>query len=170
MTEPKPGPQAVTDPVQAYKRVLQEVLDRRPSGTRQRLAQALERNRSFVTQITNSSYTVPIPAPHVATIFEICHFSVSERTVFLDAYRRAHPRSLVAVSHRPRGRHVHLLLPDFGNDEKNADFDELLEHFLSGVARLTHATTEPRSGKRTATEELHEKTDQRTRGRSGREP
>jgi hypothetical protein len=170
MNEPNPGPQAVADPVQAYKRVLQEVLDRRPSGTRQRLAQALERNRSFVTQITNPSYTVPIPAPHVSTIFEICHFSSSERTAFLDAYRRAHPRSLVAVSHRPRGRQVHLLFPDFGSDEKNAAFDELLEHFLGGVARLTHAKIEPKSGRKTAMEESHEKTDQRTRDRSGREP
>jgi hypothetical protein len=170
MTEPKPDPHEVADPVQNYKRVLQEVLDRRPSGTRQRLAQALERNRSFITQIANPSYSVPIPAPHVATIFEVCHFSGSERAAFLEAYRRAHPRSLVAVSHRPRGRHVNLLLPDFGSDEKNAAFDELLEHFLGGVARLTHAKIEPKSGRKTATEESHEKADQRTRDRSGREP
>lgn len=153
MTEPEPAPDAVVDPVQAYKRVLQDVLDRRPSGTRQRLAHALERNRSFVTQISNPSYTVPIPAPHVATIFEVCHFSGAERTAFLDAYRRAHPRSLVAVSQRPRGRHVHLMLPDFGSDEKNAAFDELLEQFLNGVARLTGAGTKPKPGRKTATED-----------------
>lgn len=153
MTDPNAVPDVLSDPVQAYKRVLQEVLDRRPSGTRQRLAQALERNRSFVTQISNPSYIVPIPAPHVATIFEICHFSSVERTAFLDAYRRAHPRSLVAVSQRPRGRHVHLLLPDFGSDAKNAAFDELLDHFLSGVARLTNTRTDPKPGRKSATED-----------------
>ena len=39
--------------VAAYKRILADVLDRRPSGTRQRLAAALGKNRSFVSQITN---------------------------------------------------------------------------------------------------------------------
>jgi hypothetical protein len=136
MSEAEATSEAEASPVQTYKRLLRDVLDRRPSGTRQRLAHALERNRSFVTQITNPAYAVPIPAPHVATIFEICHFSALERAAFLDAYRRAHPRNLVALSARPRGRHAHLLLPDFGSDEKNTAFDEVLEHFLSGVARL----------------------------------
>jgi hypothetical protein len=136
MNEPGTAPDAGNDPVQAYKRVLQEVLDRRPSGTRQRLAQALDRNRSFITQIANPSYAVPIPAPHVMTIFDVCHFSAAERAAFLEAYRRAHPRSLAAVPQRPRGRHAHLLLPDFGSDEKNAAFDKLLDEFLAGVGRL----------------------------------
>lgn len=61
--------------IAAYKAILQEVLERRPSGTRQRLAQSLEKARSFVTQITNPAYPVPIPAQHLSTIFEICHFS-----------------------------------------------------------------------------------------------
>ena len=142
MSEPNYLPNEEIDSVQAYKRILQEVLDRRPSGTRQRLAQALERNRSFITQISNPSYAVPIPAPHVVAILEICHFSNLERAAFLDAYRTAHPRSLVAVLNRPRGRQGHFLLPDFGNDETNAAFDELLENFLSGVARLTVGKTE----------------------------
>lgn len=129
-----PGPGA--DPVSAYKRLLQEVLDRRPSGTRQRLADALKRNRSFVTQIANPSYAIPIPSRHVATIFEVCHFSPAERTAFLDAYHLAHPRSLVTVSSRSRSRHGHLLLPDFGNDEKNRAFDDLLENFVNGVSQL----------------------------------
>lgn len=153
MTEQEKRPEAEPHPVQAYKRILQEVLDRRPSGTRQRLAQALERNRSFITQIANPSYTVPIPAPHVAAIFEICHFSSVERAAFLDAYRRAHPRSLVAVPQRPRGRHVHLVLPDFGSAGKNASFDLLLENFLTGVARLTNDQAVPKTGRTFATEE-----------------
>ena len=35
-----------------------------PSGTRQRLAAALGKNRSFVTQITSPAYATPIPARH----------------------------------------------------------------------------------------------------------
>ena len=41
-----------------YKGILQRLLDNRPSGTRQRLAHALGKNRSFITQITNPSYGV----------------------------------------------------------------------------------------------------------------
>ena len=80
-----------------------------------------------------------MPARHVATIFEVCHFSPAERTAFMEAYHRAHPRSLVAVASKTRSRHVHLVLPDFGSDEKNRAFDELLEGFISGVSRLTSA-------------------------------
>ena len=67
-------------------------MDNRPSGTRQRLAGALGKNRSFVSQITNPAYATPIPARHIETIFEICHFSPDERQPFLDAYAAAHPR------------------------------------------------------------------------------
>ena len=122
--------------VSAYKRIFQDVLDSRPSGTRQRLADALKRNRSFITQIANPVYTIPVPARHVATIFEVCHFSAAERSAFLEAYHKAHPRSPVAVAGRTQSRHVHLVLPDFGSDGKNRAFDDLLETFITGVTRL----------------------------------
>lgn len=85
--EPKPA----DDPVAAYKSMLRDLLDRRPSGTRQKIALALGAHKSFVSQITNPSYAVPVPARHLATIFELCHFSPEERRRFLDAYRQAHP-------------------------------------------------------------------------------
>src|SRR5262245_41606321 len=88
------GIESATLPVAAYKRVLQQVLDRRPSGMRQRLAEALGKNRSFISQISNPVYPTPIPAQHVERIFEICHFSKEEKKLFLAAYRRAHPRRL----------------------------------------------------------------------------
>lgn len=136
MAEPAPSLENRLDLLAAYKRILQGVLDRRPSGTRQRLADALKRNRSFITQIANSAYAVPIPARHVATIFEVCHFSPAERAAFLEAYRRAHPRNLVPVSRRTPGRHAHLVLPDFGDEAKNRAFDQLLTSFVDGVAQL----------------------------------
>ena len=76
--------------IRAYKTVLSEVLDQRPSGTRQRLADALGKHRSFVTQITSPTYTTPIPQKHVATILSVCHFGPAERETFLAAYRLAH--------------------------------------------------------------------------------
>ena len=53
-----------------YKRLLQEVCDNRPSGTRGRLAVALGTNRSFVSQLVNPVYAMPIPAQHLQTIRE----------------------------------------------------------------------------------------------------
>ncbi len=44
-------PAASQDFIAAYKAILRDVLDRRPSGMRQRLAEALGKNRSFITQI-----------------------------------------------------------------------------------------------------------------------
>lgn len=142
MTEPTAGVISASDDVSAYKRVFQNVLDSRPSGTRQRLADALKRNRSFITQMANPGYAIPVPARHVATIFEVCHFSPAERSAFMDAYHQAHPRSLVAVTSKTRNRHVHLVLPDFGSDEKNRAFDDLLEGFISSVSRFTSAKGE----------------------------
>ena len=79
--------------VAEYKGTLRRVLENRPSGTRQRLATALGKNRSFISQITNPAYSVPIPAQHLPTIFDICHFSPEDRREFLEAYARAHPRA-----------------------------------------------------------------------------
>jgi hypothetical protein len=79
-------------PVVAYKRLLQQILDRRPSGMRQRLAEALGKNRSFITQISNPAYPTPILPQHAERIFEICHFATHEREEFLAAYYEAHPR------------------------------------------------------------------------------
>ena len=78
--------------VATYKRILRTYIDRRPSGTRQKIALTLGKHKSFVSQITNPSYASPVPAPHLNAIFEICHFSPEERKTFLGAYAAAHPR------------------------------------------------------------------------------
>src|ERR1700730_19424522 len=50
------------DLIAAYKAVLRDVLDKRPSGMRQRLAEALGKKRRFITPIANPAYQTPIPA------------------------------------------------------------------------------------------------------------
>ena len=82
---------SLANPVAAYKTLLRDMIDRRPSGTRQKIALALGKHKSFVSQIINPAYAVPVPAKHLASIFELCHFSKEERRQFLEAYRRAHP-------------------------------------------------------------------------------
>jgi len=49
-------PAGSQDLIAAYKAILRDVLDKRPSGMRQRLAEALGKNRSFITQIANPAY------------------------------------------------------------------------------------------------------------------
>ena len=63
--EARPKRDAPADAVADYKAILKAVLESRPSGMRQRLAEAIGKNRSFVSQISNPSYQVPIPARHV---------------------------------------------------------------------------------------------------------
>ena len=91
MDEPTPQLASREEAVRAYKRLLQTYLDHRPSGTRQRIAQALGKHKSFVSQITNPAYPAPMPARHLGAILEICHLSPEERSTFLAAYRAAHP-------------------------------------------------------------------------------
>ena len=129
--EPRPG----VEPVAAYKSILQAVIDNRPSGTRQRLAAALGKNRSFVSQITNPAYATPVPAQHLETIFAICHFSPAEREAFLHAYRRAHPGRLEVVQQERPLRHIVVEFPDFGDAQRNRAADELFAELAKRLAK-----------------------------------
>ena len=122
--------------VDAYKRVLQQVLDSRPSGMRQRLAEALGKNRSFISLISNPAYPTPIPVQHVERIFEICHFSPKEREKFLAAFRRAHPRRLQLQRERDTSRRVTLEVPDLGDDAANRRLDAMLAELGKKLAQV----------------------------------
>ena len=120
--------------VAEYKRIFREVLDKRPSGMRLRLAHAMGKNRSFVSQISNPTYPVPIPIQHLNTIFEVCHFPPPAKAAFLAAYARAHPRRMNRLDEIPRERTVILHLPDLGSAKRNAQLDTLMQEF---ARRLT---------------------------------
>ena len=126
--------QTPQDAVAAYKRLLAAIIDRRPSGTRQRLATALAKNRSFVSQITNPAYSTPIPASHLPQIFEVCHFSAAERQDFTRLYARAHPKKLLAE--RPARAAAAVELPDLGDEAKNRKLHGLVSAFVRDIARL----------------------------------
>jgi hypothetical protein len=113
-----------------YKGILAAVLDKRPSGTRVRLAATLGKNRSFISQIANPIYPTPIPVGHIELIFEVCHFSTEERRQFLTAYARAHPRRRVvlAEAHRLKAHVFHL--PDLGDEQRNAQMHALVSEFV----------------------------------------
>jgi hypothetical protein len=124
------------DAVGAYKAVLKRVLDARPSGTRHRLAIALGKNRSFISQIANPVYTVPIPVQHLETIFEICHFTAADRRDFLATYADAHPRRLEVVRKPAGTRKVTLTVPDLGDARRNRLLDETIAEIARRLARF----------------------------------
>jgi hypothetical protein len=121
----------------AYKTVLKRVLDNRPSGMRHRLAKALGKNRSFVSQMANPAYATPAPASHLETIFEICHFSKAERSEFLAAYGRAHPRRLPAIRLPRATRTIALVVPDLQDAHRNAIVDRMIADFARNIGLLT---------------------------------
>jgi hypothetical protein len=125
------------DAVTAYKTVLKRIIDTRPSGTRHRLAIALGKNRSFISQIANPVYAVPIPVQHLETIFEICHFTAADRRDFLAAYAEAHPRRHDLVKKAAGTRKLMLTLPDLGNARRNRLLDEAVADFARRLTRFT---------------------------------
>ena len=85
------GTSRQADLVAAYKELLRGYLEKRPSGLRKRISDVIGTNRSFVSQITNPKYSVPIPSHYVQRLISICHLSPSERAEFIAAYLEAHP-------------------------------------------------------------------------------
>ena len=136
MTEPAFEERREEGAVVAYKSIFKAVLDNRPSGMRLRLALAMGKNRSFISQISNSAYQIPIPAQHLNTIFEVCHFSPAEKAAFLEAYERAHPCRTRRHRGAPRERTVTLQLPDLGSQKRNGQLDALLHDFARRLNAL----------------------------------
>jgi hypothetical protein len=135
-TDVRPEASTSEEAVARYKTILRQIIDNRPSGTRQRLAGALGTNRSFISQITNPSYATPIPAPHIETIFEICHFSPEDRRRFHETYAEAHPRRQPTAAEGRRVRPHTIYLPDLGSEARNQEVDQLVGEFIQRLARL----------------------------------
>jgi len=124
--------------VAVYKRIFKDVLDSRPSGMRLRLASAIGKNRSFVSQISNPAYPVPIPVQHLNTIFDVCHFPPQAKATFLRAYARAHPRRIGRLTDGPHERTLTLHLPDLGSTKRNAQLDALFQEFARRLLAIMH--------------------------------
>jgi len=124
--------------VAVYKRIFKDVLDSRPSGMRLRLASAIGKNRTFVSQISNPAYPVPIPVQHLNTIFDVCHFPPQAKAAFLRAYARAHPRRIGRLTDGAHERTLTLHLPDLGSTKRNAQLDALFQEFARRLLAIMH--------------------------------
>lgn len=135
MTSPEPAAPELS-PLAEYKAILRAVIENRPSGTRQRLASAIGKNRSFISQIISPAYATPVPVQHLETIFHLCHFAPPEREAFLAAYRAAHPNRLEVVERARPLRRLVVELPDFGAPEMNARADQIVIGVARGLTAL----------------------------------
>ena len=124
------------DLIKAYKIILADIINKRPSGTRQRLADALGKHRSFISQITGAGYVTPLPEKHLSALFSVCHFTADERLEFLSAYDLAHPDKTSRAEELRNTRHISLTVKDFGDDEKNRRFDEAVAEFANRVSGI----------------------------------
>lgn len=133
----EPGAEPRTPAIARYKSLLRDCIDRRPSGLRGRLARALGKHKSFISQITNPIYDVPIPAGDLATIFEVCHLAAEERERFLALYDEAHPKR---ASRRPRapseGREVRIRLPGLADETLERELEALIRDFAARTIRI----------------------------------
>lgn len=124
--------------VAAYKALLRDLINLRPSGTRQRIAQALGTHKSFISQVTNPALRVPLPAQHVEPVFKICHFSVEERSAFLDLYRAAHPNQMVTFADLEAENQdvIRIVVPPFSNPGKRREVEDMIREFAARAIAL----------------------------------
>ncbi|MFO1049061.1 MAG: hypothetical protein U1E52_14315 [Geminicoccaceae bacterium] len=148
--------------IAGYKSLLRTFIERRPSGLRGRLALALGKHKSFVSQIANPAYAVPIPAGDLPIIFDACHLSIPEREGFLTLYRQAHPeRDRRPAAPLPSSHELRLALPEFRSPATAREVEALIRDFAARIIRMAaHAETANDDGGST-----DEKADQRRRGR-----
>ena len=66
----------------AYKILLREYLNRRPSGILKEISAAINTHRSFISQVANPNYMVPLPAQYVTKLMEVSHFTNEEQETF----------------------------------------------------------------------------------------
>jgi hypothetical protein len=130
--------------IRAYKTILKEAVEARPSGMRLRIADLIGKNKSFVSQITNPNYKTPLPEKYVEAILDAVHLTPRERTQFLDVYRRAHPRTRAPeVDPQPEEtRILRIELPRLESAQLEAKVDQLVIRMARGISDLARRQDE----------------------------
>ena len=130
---------------------------------------ALGKNRSFVSQITNPAYATPIPAQHLETIFEICHFSPRRARALPRRLSRGPSRAGAAGRRRPRDAPRQLrICRARPRRRRRATVEARSAISPTHRPRLTSAPSDGRDERKGR--KRHEETDQRRRRRADREP
>lgn len=80
-----------SESITAYKEVIHKALARCPRGTKSKITKELSKNASYISQITNPEYAIPIPGQYVNKIVNICALNSEEEKQFRHLYAVAHP-------------------------------------------------------------------------------
>ena len=137
-------------PVAYYKLLLNTFLDRRPPGSRQALADAIGKDRSFISQVANPGYPVALPARYVRAICSVSRFTAAEEQVFLRAYLAAHPdraADIYGLQQRAGGVHrLAIAVPALENNEQQQKMELFLQGFTRDLADLLSSGQEAGAG------------------------
>lgn len=139
--------QLQADLIAGYKELLRGYLERRPSGLRKRISDVIGTNRSFVSQITNPKYSVPIPSHYVQPIISVCHLSAIERDAFVSAYILAHPGQADLLE--PRGEDSAVLSIDLSavaDETKRALIRQTLKSMAEAMVSLASSPSSGEDG------------------------
>lgn len=139
MADDLPDPGA--DRVAEYKVLLRRFLDRRPSGTRQKLAEAFGTHKSFISQVINPAYKVPLPAQHIPAMFRVCHLNEEEQRQFLEVYSRAHPAQSAALEELASIENdvLRIPLPHSMDEARRREVRQLIQEFADRVITLAQS-------------------------------
>ncbi|MBT2189099.1 hypothetical protein [Sphingobium nicotianae] len=125
--------------IRAYKCILKDAVEARPSGIRLRIADMIGKNKSFVSQVTNPKYSTPLPESYIEPIFDAVHMTPKERERFLDLYHRAHPRAARAQSPEPAEEGVRVVkieLPRLATRQLEAKVDQMILQIARNLSEL----------------------------------
>ena len=136
------------DPLAAYKAFLRAAVEKRPSGIRQRLASAFGTHPSFISQITNPALKVPLPAQHIPTLFQVCHFTPEEQGRFLDLYKAAHPAQAGSIEELAEVERnvIKIVLPAIDDPAVRAEVETMIREFAERLIGLATGTTRRKGG------------------------
>jgi len=127
------------DLIAAYKRILRECIDQRPSGMRRKIAEVLGTHKSFISQLTNPADPTPLPARHIDAIADVCHLSPEEVRRFLAAYRKAHPeQDQEAGGHHRHYRTLHIQIPVLDDPVRQQRLEALIKDNVRRLCDLLH--------------------------------
>ena len=132
--------------MRAYKVWLRNLIDRRPSGTRQRIAKETGTHKSFISQILNPEYRVPLPAQHIPALFRVCHFSLEEKREFLRHYADAHAVSEERINEL-LGEYrdwVKIALPEFRNAEIRREVETAIRENAARIILVAELASKSR--------------------------
>ena len=122
--------------IRTYKTLLRAAVERCPAGTKQKIAKELGTSRSFVSQIFNPAYSVPVPAKHLNTLIKLCALTQSEETAFRSAHLLAHPPP-ASDGGRRKQNEICIPLPKFENADQRRAVEQAILASAEAIIKVS---------------------------------